>query len=324
MANALKQIGVLTSGGDAPGMNAAIRAVVRAGLAKSLRVTGVRRGYSGLMQGDFIDMNLRSVSDIVHHGGTILGTARSVEFRTDEGQYKAIGICREAGLDGLVVIGGDGSFAGARKLSLKGMPCIGIPGSIDNDISSSDYTIGFDSALNTVAIMVDRLRDTMESHDRCSVVEVMGNHCGDIALHAGLACGASAILVPEQPFDLENDIIPRLKAMQKSGKRDFIVMVSEGVGKTQEIADTIQKLTGIETRATVLGHVQRGGNPTVRDRVIASQMGYHAVELLAQGIGNRVIVMRDAKIVDLDINEALNMPRVFDSRLLTIANTINI
>jgi 6-phosphofructokinase 1 len=320
----IKTIGVLTSGGDAPGMNAAIRAIVRAGIAKGLRVIGIRRGYHGLINGDMIELNLRSVSDIIHRGGTILYTARSPEFKTEEGMQKAIQVCNEMGIDGIAVIGGDGSFRGAVDLSERGIPCVGLPGTIDNDISSSDYTIGFDTAVNTVMEMVDRLRDTTESHDRCSVVEVMGRKAGYIAVDSGIAVGATCIIVPEIPFDVEKELIPRIVNIQKTGKKNFIVIVAEGVGKTTEIADKIQKLTGIETRATILGHVQRGGSPTVRDRVAASQMGYHAVELLSQGIGNRVVVMKENHVVDYDIFEAFKMKKEFDRKLYDINNTISI
>lgn len=324
MTNQVKTIGVLSSGGDAPGMNAAIRAVVRTAINRGIHVMGIRRGYNGLLAGDMFEMNLRSVSDILHRGGTVLYTARCPEFVTEEGVDKGRNMCLEMGIDGLVVIGGDGSFRGARDLSLKGIPCIGVTGTIDNDISSSQYTVGFDTALNTVVDMVDRLRDTSQSHDRCTVVEVMGRRCGDIALHAGIACGATCVLVPEVPFDLERDVISRIKKSTRTGKQHFIIMVAEGVGGVEEMAKFIQEKTGVETRATILGHVQRGGSPSARDRVVASEMGHHAVELLQQGIGNRVVVYRDNKIVDLDILEALNMKRVFDKNLFDIANEISI
>lgn len=324
MEHKVKTIGVLSSGGDAPGMNAAIRAVVRTAINRGIHVMGIRRGYNGLLAGDMFEMNLRSVSDILHRGGTVLYTARCPEFVTEEGVDKGRNMCLEMGIDGLVVIGGDGSFRGARDLSLKGIPCIGVTGTIDNDISSSQYTVGFDTALNTVVDMVDRLRDTSQSHDRCTVVEVMGRRCGDIALHAGIACGATCVLVPEVPFDLDKDVISRIQRSTRTGKQHFIIMVAEGVGGVEEMAKKIQEKTGVETRATILGHVQRGGSPRARDRVVASEMGHHAVELLQQGIGNRVVVYRDNKIVDLDILEALNMKRVFDKKLFDIANEISI
>lgn len=320
----MKTIGVLTSGGDSPGMNAAIRAVVRAGIAKGMRVIGIRRGYNGLITGDMIEMNLRSVSDIIHRGGTILYTARSPEFKTEEGMQKAVRVCKEMGIDGIAVIGGDGSFRGASDLSERGIPCVGLPGTIDNDISSSQNTIGFDTAVNTVMEMVDKLRDTTESHDRCSVVEVMGRRAGYIALHAGIAVGATCIIVPEVPVDIEKDIIPKLQKIQKTGKKHFIIIVAEGVGKVDEIAKLIEEKTGIESRATILGHVQRGGSPTVQDRLMASEMGYYAVELLSQGIGNRVIVMKDNHVIDYDIHEALKMKKPFEQRLFEIAHTISI
>lgn len=319
-----KTIAVLTSGGDAPGMNAAVRAVVRSGISFGMRVMGIRRGYNGLLNGDVFEMNLRSVSDIIHHGGTALFTARSPEFNTPEGVQKAADNCRKMGVDGVVVIGGDGSFRGARDLTGAGIPCIGVPGTIDNDIASSEYTIGFDTAMNTAVEMVDRLRDTTESHDRCSVVEVMGRRCGDLALQTGIAVGATTILVPEVPFDFQHDVIERMQFTQKTGKKHFIIVVAEGVGGVDKLAKDIEKATGIETRATVLGHVQRGGSPTLRDRVVGSEMGYYATELLHNEKSNRVVVMRGGKIVDLDITEALNMERVFDKRLYEIAHRISI
>lgn len=319
-----KTIAVLTSGGDAPGMNAAIRAVVRSGITSGLRVMGVRRGYNGLLTGDVFEMNLRSVSDIIHRGGTMLYTARSPEFNTPEGVQKAADQCRKLGIDGVVVIGGDGSFRGARDLTGAGIPCIGIPGTIDNDIASSEYTIGFDTAMNTAVQMIDRLRDTTESHDRCSVVEVMGRRCGDLALQTGIAVGATTILVPEVPYDFQKDIIERMQFTQKTGKKHFIIIVAEGVGHVAELADSIEKQTGIETRATVLGHVQRGGSPTLRDRVVASEMGFHAVQLLSKGKSNRVVVMQKSEIIDLDITEALQMTRTFDVELYKIAHKISI
>lgn len=316
-------IGVLTSGGDAPGMNAAIRSVVRMGLGLGMRVIGIRRGYNGLITDDMFEMNLRSVSDIIHRGGTVLYTARSPEFKTEEGMQKAVATCREVGIGGIVVIGGDGSYRGARDLSLRGVPCVGIPGTIDNDIACTEYTIGFDTAMNTAVEMVDRLRDTVQSHERCTVVEVMGRHAGFLALQTGVAVGATAVIVEERPFAME-DLIAKMRRTQQSGKKHFIVVVSEGVGKVEEIARDIQERTGIESRATVLGHVQRGGNPSARDRVVASQMGYEAVKLLADGIGNRVVALKDNHIVNYDIFEALQMKKPFDDALYEIANAISI
>ena len=266
---------------------------------------------------------LRSVSNIIQHGGTALFTARSPEFNTPEGVQKAAAKCRELGIDGVVVVGGDGSFRGARDLTGAGVPCIGVPGTIDNDISSSEYTIGYDTAMNTAMEMIDRIRDTTESHDRCSVVEVMGRRCGDIALNTGIAVGAIATLVPEVKYDFEKDVIERIRYAQKTGKRHFIVVVAEGVGHSEDICKRIQEETGIESRATILGHVQRGGSPTLRDRVVASRMGYHAVELLRDGKSNRVVVMQGERIVDFDITEALEMPRVFDEKLYKISQDLS-
>ena len=317
-------IAVLTSGGDAPGMNAAVRAVVRTAIFKGMDVYGVQRGYNGLITGEVVKMDLRSVSDIIHRGGTVLYTARSPKFRTAEGVKQAADYCRGLGIKGVVVIGGDGSYRGARDLTHAGIPCVGLPGTIDNDISSTDHTIGFDTAMNTAMHMVDNIRDTSQSHDRCSVVEVMGRNAGYLALHTGIACGATAILVPEVPFDLEKDVIPKITRTQSTGKKNFIIVVAEGVGGTENIARHIQELTGIDTRATILGHVQRGGSPTVRDRVLATQMGYHAVELLEQGIGNRVVGIKADKVVDFDIDEALEMTKPFEEELFKIADVVSI
>lgn len=320
----VKTIGVLTSGGDAPGMNAAVRSVVRTAISMGIHVMGIKRGYSGLIEGDIFEMSLRSVSDIIHRGGTILYTARSPEFKTEEGMQKAIANCIKFGIDGMVTIGGDGSYRGARDLSIRGIPCIGVPGTIDNDISSTDYTIGFDTAMNTATEMIDRLRDTTQSHERCTVVEVMGRNAGYLALQTGIAVGATAILVPEVPFDIDKDIIARIDRTQISGKKHFIIIVAEGVGNVSAIAKEIEAKTGIESRATILGHVQRGGSPTVRDRVMASLMGYEAVKLLSQGIGNRVVSFRDDKIVNYDIYEALSMEKGFDYDMYKMAHIISI
>lgn len=319
-----KAIAILTSGGDAPGMNAAVRSVARTALSMGMRVIGVHRGYNGLLNGDVFEINLRSVSDIIHRGGTILYTARSEEFSLPAGVAKAAQTCKDLGVDGVVVIGGDGSFRGARDLSEAGIPCIGLPGTIDNDIASSEYTIGFDTAMNTAMKMVDRIRDTAQSHDRCSVVEVMGRRCGDIALETGIAVGATSILIPEVPYDLEKDVIERMRFTQRSGKKHFIVIVAEGIGGVEDIAKYIEEKTKIETRATVLGHVQRGGSPTLRDRVVASTMGHKAVQLIAEGKGNRVVALKDGKIVDYGITEALSMKRVFNEELYKIALEISI
>lgn len=319
----MNTIGVLTSGGDAPGMNAAVRAVVRTAIAMGMKVKGIRRGYNGLIEGDIIDLDVRSVSDIIHRGGTVLYTARSPRFKTEEGMKEAIDNCKKHGIEGIVVIGGDGSYRGARDLSLRGIPCVGVPGTIDNDISSTEYTIGFDTAMNTAMEMVDKIRDTAQSHDRCSVVEVMGRRAGYLALQTGIAVGATAVLVPEVDFKIE-EVIEKIKETQKTGKKHFIVVVAEGVGGVEEIAKRIEAETGVESRATILGHVQRGGNPTVRDRVMATEMGYAAVKLLKDGIGNRVIGWKKGDIVNYDIYEALNMKKPFDDEMYEIAHTTSI
>ena len=317
----IKKIGVLTSGGDAPGMNAAVRAVVRTALSKGMEVYGIRRGYAGLITGDIFQMDERSVSDIIHRGGTVLYTARCPEFRTEEGILKGKAKCDELGIEGLVVIGGDGSFRGAADLSAHGVLCIGLPGTIDNDIACTEYTIGFDTAMNTAMELVDKLRDTSQSHDRCSVVEVMGRGAGHIAVNTGIACGATDIITKEVPYDIDA-IAKTMLEKQAKGKKNFVVIVAEGIGHSQEIATMIQEKTHIETRATILGHVQRGGNPTLRDRVEATRMGYYAVELLEQGIGNRVVGLKDNKLVDYDIQEALSMSKPYDEKLHHIAEQI--
>ena len=319
----MKAIGVLTSGGDAPGMNAAIRSIVRAAAYMGMTVKGIKRGYNGLIENNVVDLDIRSVSDIIQRGGTVLYTARCPRFTTEEGMQEAIKNCKNNGIEGLIVIGGDGSFRGARDLSLRGIPCIGIPGTIDNDIPSTEYTIGFDTAMNTVVEMVDKLRDTACSHERCSVVEVMGHGAGDIALQCGLAVGATAIIVPEIGFDLQN-VIDKILETKKNGRNHFIIVASEGLCDATQLARQLQESTGIETRATILGHIQRGGNPTLRDRVVASKMGYAAVELLNKGVGNRVVGLKDNKIVDYDIFEALNMVKSFDQETYRLANTISI
>ena len=314
-----KVIGVLTSGGDAPGMNAAVRAVVRSAIKKNMQVMGVRRGYNGLINGDMSEMNIRSVSNVLHRGGTMLLTARCNEFKTEEGQNQAVEVCKQMGIDGMVIIGGDGSFMGARALSL-----IGIPGTIDLDIACTEYTIGFDTALNTAVEAIDRLRDTSESHDRCSVVEVMGHGAGHLALYASVACGGTACWVNEIGFDVDRDVIEKINSSIRTGKHNFIVIVSEGITDVHHLARYIEEKTGVESRATVLGHIQRGGTPTARDRIIASQMGCYAVDLLEQGIGNRVVIQKNAKIIDYDILEALTMKKGLDRGLLEVNQIINI
>lgn len=315
-----KTIGVLTSGGDAPGMNAAVRAVTRAALSKGMKVYGIRRGYNGLINGDIIEMNASSVSGIIQRGGTCIYTARCKEFKTEEGVLAAKKKCEELGIEGIVVIGGDGSFRGAADLSAKGINCIGLPGTIDNDIQCTDYTIGYDTALNTAMEMIDKLRDTAQSHDRCTVVEVMGRNAGYIAVNVACAVGAEAVITPEKPFDIDKITNDLLEA-KKLGKNHYIIVVAEGVGDSENIVKTIQEKTGIESRATILGHVQRGGSPTVRDRVVATQMGCYAVELLEKGIGNRVVGMRNNKIYDVDIQEALAMHKDFEE---DVYNAVNI
>ena len=319
----MKKIGVLTSGGDAPGMNAAIRSAVRTAISLGMEVKGIIRGYNGLIDGELIDLDARSVSDVINRGGTMLYTARSPRFKEEEGILAAVETCKKEGIEGLVVIGGDGSFRGARDLSEHGVPCVGVPGTIDNDISSTEYTIGFDTAMNTAMEMVDKLRDTSQSHDRCSVVEVMGRHAGHIALQTGIAVGATAILVPEVEVNLD-DVVDKIKRTQATGKQNFIVVVAEGVGNSDAIAKYIEEKTGVEARVSVLGHVQRGGTPTVRDRLRATQMANAAVHLLANGIGNRVVAYKDNQIVDYDIFEALNMKKEFDFETYRIANETSI
>lgn len=318
----MKTIGVLTSGGDAPGMNAAVRSIVRSAEAVGIKVKGVMRGYNGLIENHFVDLDIRSVSDIIQRGGTALYTARCPKFKTEEGINEAIKNCKESDIEGLIVIGGDGSFRGARDLSLHGLPCVGIPATIDNDISSTDYTIGFDTAMNTVVELVDKLRDTACSHDRCSVVEVMGHGAGDLALQCGLAVGATSVIVPEKTYDPEA-VITKIRETQKRGRNHFIIVVSEGLCDVRELAKQIEDATGIESRATILGHIQRGGSPTLRDRVVASKMGYAAVELLKNGIGNRVIALKNCEIVNYDIFEALNMSKTFDEETYLLANMIS-
>lgn len=310
-----KKIGVLTSGGDAPGMNAAVRAVTRSALSKGMEVIGIKRGYVGLLNREYIEMTSRTVSGIIQRGGTCLYTARCPEFRNMDGVLKGKAVCEELGLDGLVVIGGDGSFRGAGDLSSVGIPCVGIPGTIDNDIQCTEYTIGYDTAMNTCIDMIDRLRDTTQSHDRCSVVEVMGRRAGYIALNVAIAVGAEAVITLEREYSLDEIAARMIKTKtSKDDKHHFIIVVAEGVGQTDVIARELQEMTGIESRVTVLGHVQRGGSPTLRDRVLATEMGYHAVELLEQGIGNRIVGLKDGQVYDIDLQEGLAMNKPFLDR----------
>ena len=322
MAKEVKTIGVLTSGGDAPGMNAAIRAVVRTASNKGLKVKGIMRGYAGLLQEEIVDMESTSVADIIHRGGTILYTARCQEFVTAEGQKKGAEICRKHGIDGIVVIGGDGSFRGAGKLSALGINTIGLPGTIDLDIACTDYTIGFDTAVNTAMEAIDKVRDTSTSHERCSVIEVMGRNAGYIALWCGIANGAEDILLPERYDGNEQALINRIIENRKRGKRHHIIINAEGIGHSASMAKRIEAATGIETRATILGHMQRGGTPTCKDRVYASIMGAKAVELLAEGKSNRVVAYKHGEYVDFDIQEALNMKKDIDESQYMISKML--
>ncbi len=317
MSSNIKRIGVLTSGGDAPGMNAAVRAVVRTAVGMGIECIGIRRGWNGLINSDFVRMDGSSVSHIIDKGGTILYTARSLEFMEREGREKAIATCKLLGLDGIVAIGGDGTFRGALALSRQvaesgqKLDVVGIPATIDNDIGCSHYTIGFDTACNTAVECIDKLRDTMQSHERCSVVEVMGRHAGYLALYVGIAVGATAVLIPERPVDFEQDVVENIRRARLAGSTHYMVVVAEGAGSAFEFAKRIHEEVGIDPRVTVLGHIQRGGSPSARDRETASRMGYEAVQCLAQGHGNRIIATRDGRIVDLDMEEALAMTKEF-------------
>jgi len=320
----MKKIGVLTSGGDAPGMNAAIRSVVRMALSNNMEVCGIRKGYTGLITGQFETMTARSVSDILHRGGTILQSSRCPEFCTQAGVLKGVAMAQKAGIEGIVVIGGDGSFRGARDLSLAGMPTIGIPATIDNDIGCTELTIGFDTALNTVKDAIDKIRDTAQSHERCSVIEVMGRDAGYIAAYVAIACGAEAAIIPENPYDFEKDIIKPIVDGKKRGKENNLIVVAEGVGGSVELAEHIEQATGIETRATILGHIQRGGSPTVNDRMLASRMGIHAVKLLSEGIGNRTVAIKNDVIVDYDILEGLDMKKTMPQDIMNMAKILSL
>ncbi|WP_110927203.1 6-phosphofructokinase [Bacillus massiliglaciei] len=319
----MKRIGVLTSGGDSPGMNAAVRAVVRKAIYHDIEVYGIYHGYQGLIAGNIKKLEVGSVGDIIHRGGTILHTARCPEFRTEEGQLKAIEQLNKHGIEGIVIIGGDGSYRGAKALTERGYPCIGVPGTIDNDIPGTEFTIGFDTALNTVIDAIDKIRDTATSHERTYVVEVMGRDAGDIALWAGLAGGAETILCPEYQFHMD-DLIAKLVRGHERGKKHSIIVVAEGVGSGVEIAKNIDEKMGIETRVTVLGHVQRGGSPSAKDRVLASRLGSLAVELLMEGKGGRAVGIEQNSLVDYDIIEALGRPHTIDKKMYDLSEELSI
>lgn len=312
MNNCVKRIGVLTSGGDAPGMNAAVRAVYRAAVNRGIDCLGIRRGWNGLISGDIIKLDQGACSHIIDRGGTVLFSARSEEFKTEEGQQKAVNTCKLYGLDGVVVIGGDGSFRGAMALAKHGISVVGIPGTIDNDISCTAYTIGFDTAANTAIDAIDKLRDTMQSHERCSVVEVMGRNAGHLAVYVGLATGATAVLVPEEPIDYEKNVIEKIRAARLNGFTHYMIVVAEGAASAFDVAEKIKEATALEPRVTVLGHIQRGGSPSARDRVTATRMGYYAVEALVAGKTNRIVCIRDGNITDIDIAEGLAMQKTLN------------
>lgn len=319
----MKTIGILTSGGDAPGMNAAIRAVIRTGIYNKVRMMGIRQGYNGLINGDIDDMDLSSVADIIHRGGTILKTARAEEFKTEEGFKKALNVINVFGIDGLVVLGGDGTFQGAKALSDAGIPTIGIPCTIDNDLNYTDYSIGFFTAVETVVEAIGKLRDTSSSHGRANVVEVMGRHCGDIALYAGLAGGAESIIVPEIEFNID-EVCKKVMQGRNRGKLHHIIVLAEGVGNAYEIANTIIEKTDTETKVTILGHIQRGGTPTAFDRILASEMGRKSVELLLDNKSARAIGIKCNKVIDLDITDALNKEKEFDLTMYNNAKVLSI
>lgn len=318
----MKKIAVLTSGGDAPGMNAAIRAVVRYGIGMGMEVVGVERGFQGLIEGLFKDMNMRSVSDIIHRGGTILKTARCLEFKTEEGQQKAIVNMQKAGIEGLIVIGGDGSFMGAKAMTDHGFPSIGIPGTIDNDLAYTDYTLGFDTACNTILDAINKIRDTMSSHERVSIVEVMGRNCGDLALYCGLCGGAEVIVVPEQPLSID-EIVKTLTGGQQHGKTSGIIVLAEGAGHADDLKAELTARTDLTIKSTRLGHIQRGGSPSCRDRYLGTCFGIRAVELLSQGIGNRLVGIRGSEFYDIDIIEGCAMRNKFDVELYKKAQIVS-
>ena len=324
MAPKIKTIGVLTSGGDAPGMNAAIRAVVRKAISQGMNVKGIYQGYKGLLNEEIADLNARSVSDTISRGGTILYTARSAEFRTEEGQRRGAEVCRKHGIEGLVVIGGDGSFAGAGKLAALGINTIGVPGTIDLDIACTEYTIGFDTAVNTAMEAIDKVRDTSTSHERCSIIEVMGRRAGYLALWCGIANGAEDVLLPELYDYDEQALINNIIELRKRGKKHHIIVNAEGIGHSSSMARRIEAATGVETRATILGHMQRGGSPTCRDRVYGSMLGAYAVDLLAEGKTNRVVGYRNGGWVDFDITEALDMQKELSDYMVRVNKALSI
>lgn len=322
MEKQVKRIGVLTSGGDAPGMNAAVRAVVRTAICKGVECVGIRRGWNGLINSDFFPMNAGSVSHIIDKGGTILYTARSEEFREPSGRAKALDVCKLLGLDSLVAIGGDGTFRGAQELSKHGIAVVGIPGTIDEDIVCTEYTIGFDTAANTAVECIDRLRDTMQSHERCAVVEVMGRRAGYLALYVAMAVGATAVLVPEVPYDFDTQVVEKIRRARLAGKTNFMIVVAEGAASGMAVGEQIRKELGLDPRVTILGHIQRGGSPTAHDRVMATRMGVEAVRVLAEGRTSRVICYRSGRIVDLDIDEGLSMQKTLDPEELAVMETM--
>ncbi len=314
----VRRIGVLTSGGDAPGMNAAVRAVVRAAIFRGIEVIGIRRGYNGLINGDILRLDEKSVAHVINRGGTLLYTARSKEFMTPEGQQKAVNTCKLLGLDGIVAIGGDGTFRGAQALSRHGISVVGIPATIDNDIACTNYCIGFDTAANTAIECIDKLRDTMQSHERCSVVEVMGRNAGHLALYVGLAVGATAVLVPESKESFEDEIIEKIRNARLNGFTHYMIVVAEGAASALQVAQNIKDSICIEPRVTVLGHIQRGGTPTARDRVTATRMGYRAVDILANGGTNRIVAIQDGKMSEIDIEDGLARHKGIDMEEWTV------
>ena len=324
MSNPIKRIGVLTSGGDYPGMNAAVRAVVRTAVSNGIQCVGIRRGWQGLINSDFVQLDAASVGHIISRGGTMLFTARSEDFMTEKGRARAVSTCRMLGLDGIVAIGGDGTFRGALALSRLGIPVVGIPATIDNDIGCTNYTIGFDTACNTAIDCIDKLRDTMQSHERCSVVEVMGRNAGFLALYVGIAVGATAVLVPERELDFQRDVIERIRSARLAGSTHFMIVVAEGVGSAVEIGKQIHEAIGIEPRVTVLGHIQRGGAPNARDRETATRMGYFAVMSFVEGRGNCIIGTREGEMVEIPIEEALQMKKHLQMDRYKVLETVSV